>query len=101
VPWGVEEEPSWETVFSREPGARTYLSDAQFDRACQAIADFADIKSPYTIGHSSGVANLAAATDVYHAMTEPRPHRPARTPEVAASECMLHASALFSLIVAA
>jgi HD-GYP domain-containing protein (c-di-GMP phosphodiesterase class II) len=185
---GIEEEPSGETVLSREPGARTYLSDAQFDSACQAIADFADIKSPYTIGHSSGVANLAAAAalrcglpeadvvtirragllhdigrvgisagiwgkpgplserewervrmhtyytervlarpnalarlgtlasqhherldgsgyhrgspasilspsarilaaaDVYHAMTEPRPHRPARTPEVAAEE---------------
>jgi DNA-binding NarL/FixJ family response regulator len=30
-----------------------------------------------------GAHNLAAA-DVYHAMTEPRPHRPARSPEAAA-----------------
>lgn len=185
---GFEEEPSWEAVVSIEPGTHTYLSEAQFDTACQAVADFADIKSPYTLGHSSGVAELAAgaarhcglpeadsvtlrragflhdvgrvgvsagiwgkpgplserewervrmhpyyterilvrpaalaqlgvlaslhherldgsgyhrglpasvlspaarilaAADVYHAMTEPRPHRPARTPEAAASE---------------
>ncbi len=57
---GLEEEPSWEMVLSLEPGAHTYLSDEQFDRACQAIADFVDIKSPYTLGHSSGVAELAA-----------------------------------------
>jgi len=29
---------------------------------------------------------LLAAADVYHAMTEPRPHRPALTPEAAAEE---------------
>jgi HD-GYP domain-containing protein (c-di-GMP phosphodiesterase class II) len=57
---GLEEEPSWEVVLSLEPGKRIYLSEAQFDTACQAMADFADIKSPYTLGHSSGVAELAA-----------------------------------------
>ena len=57
---GLEEEPSWETVLSLEPGVRTRLSDEQFDNACRAIADFADIKSPYTLGHSVGVAELAA-----------------------------------------
>ena len=57
---GLEEEPSWETVLSLEPGKRTRLSDEQFDQACRAIADFADIKSPYTLGHSVGVAELAA-----------------------------------------
>jgi HD-GYP domain-containing protein (c-di-GMP phosphodiesterase class II)/DNA-binding CsgD family transcriptional regulator len=57
---GFEEEPSWETVLALEPGAPTTLSEDQFDAACQAIADFADLKSPYTLGHSSGVAKLAA-----------------------------------------
>jgi HD-GYP domain-containing protein (c-di-GMP phosphodiesterase class II) len=57
---GLEEEPSWEVVLSMEPGARTRLSVEQFDSACRAIADFADIKSPYTLGHSVGVAELAA-----------------------------------------
>src|SRR5713226_9861200 len=59
-PWKGSDEPSWEVVLSLEPGARLSLSDQQFDTACQAVADFADIKSPYTLGHSSGVAELAA-----------------------------------------
>ena len=58
---GLEDEPSWEVVLSLEPGTRTILSDQQFDNACQAIADFADLKSPYTLGHSAGVAQLAAS----------------------------------------
>ena len=57
---GLEQEPSWEAVLSLEPGKRTRLSGEQFDHACRAIADFADIKSPYTLGHSVGVAELAA-----------------------------------------
>src|SRR6266852_3357666 len=57
---GIEEEPSWEVMLSLEPGARTSLSETQFDAACAALADFADVKSPYTLGHSRGVAELAA-----------------------------------------
>jgi HD-GYP domain-containing protein (c-di-GMP phosphodiesterase class II)/DNA-binding CsgD family transcriptional regulator len=56
----LEDEPSWEAVLAIEPGPRLFLTEAQFDSACHAIADFADIKSPYTLGHSSGVAELAA-----------------------------------------
>jgi HD-GYP domain-containing protein (c-di-GMP phosphodiesterase class II) len=57
---GLDEAPSWETVLGMEPGARSYLAEDQLDTACQAMADFADLKSPYTLGHSSGVAELAA-----------------------------------------
>jgi len=57
---GLEEEPSWEVVLALEPGARIILSETQFDAACLALADFADLKSPYTLGHSRGVAELAA-----------------------------------------
>ena len=57
---GLDEEPPWEMVVALEPGVRARLSVEQFDNACRAIADFADIKSPYTFGHSVGVAELAA-----------------------------------------
>ena len=57
---GLEQEPSWDAVLAMEPGAREYLSDTRFDAACRAIADFTDLKTPYTLGHSSGVAELAA-----------------------------------------
>src|SRR6266446_6417899 len=39
---GLEEEPTWEVVLALEPGARTSLSETQFDAACSAIADAAD-----------------------------------------------------------
>jgi response regulator RpfG family c-di-GMP phosphodiesterase/DNA-binding CsgD family transcriptional regulator len=58
---GLEEEPSWEVVLALEPGTHITLSETQFDAACLAIADFADLKSPYTLGHSRGVAELAAS----------------------------------------
>lgn len=58
---GLEAEPTWETVLALEPGEKSYLSEAEFDSACTAMAEFADIKSPYTVGHSKGVASLAEA----------------------------------------
>ncbi|WIG57455.1 MAG: DNA-binding response regulator (narL) [Ktedonobacterales bacterium] len=57
---GLEAGSSWEAVLSLEPGEQTFLSEEQFDNACRAIADFTDLKSPYLLGHSSGVAELAA-----------------------------------------
>ena len=57
---GLDDEPTWESVLALEPGGRNRLTDEEFDRSCEALADFADIKSPYTLGHSPGVAALAA-----------------------------------------
>jgi HD-GYP domain-containing protein (c-di-GMP phosphodiesterase class II) len=57
---GLDQEPTWESVLALEPGEHASLSDEAFDRACAALADFADIKSPYLLGHSPGVAALAA-----------------------------------------
>ena len=42
-----------------EPAHGIRLGDEQFESALEAIADFTDVKSPYTIGHSRGVADLA------------------------------------------
>src|SRR5512146_2191907 len=44
-----------------EPGGPTPLSGEQLDQACQAAADFADLKSPWLLGHSRAVAELAEA----------------------------------------
>ena len=62
----VDSTPSWEAVMASEPGLAEPLSDDDLDTALGAMADFADVKSPYTIGHSRGVADLAfeAACDV-------------------------------------
>lgn len=57
---GLDAEPSWDAVLALEPGARTYFTEAEFDKACEAVADFADLKSSYILGHSPGVAAFAA-----------------------------------------
>jgi len=57
---GLDTDSSWAAVLALAPGRPHYLSDAEFDSACAAIADFADIKSPFMLGHSPGVAQLAA-----------------------------------------
>lgn len=51
---------SWDAVINAQPGLRLALSDQELDAALEAIADFADLKSPYTLGHSREVADLAA-----------------------------------------
>ncbi len=51
---------SWDAVIEAQPGLRRTLSNAELDGALEAIADFADLKSPYTMGHSRAVADLAA-----------------------------------------
>jgi HD-GYP domain-containing protein (c-di-GMP phosphodiesterase class II) len=37
------------------------MTDAELDQACAVAGDFADMKSPWTLGHSPGVAELAEA----------------------------------------
>jgi len=59
---------TWDAVIAGEPGLAACLSDAEFDSALEAIADFVDLKSPYTIGHSRGVAELAAAAARGHGL---------------------------------
>ena len=131
----IDSATTWHAVIEAEPGLEIVLADAELESALEAIADFTDLKSPWTIGHSRGVADLAhaaaprfglspadatlvrraglvhdlgrlgvsnaiwdkpgaltppgrllAAADAYRAMTEPRPHRAAMSPEQAAAE---------------
>ncbi len=56
---GLDESSSWDAVVGAEPGRVLRLSEPELDAALEAIADFVDVKSPYTLGHSRGVADLA------------------------------------------
>lgn len=49
----------WERVVGQEPEPRVFIEEARLDSALEVFADFADVKSPYTLGHSRGVADLA------------------------------------------
>jgi HD-GYP domain-containing protein (c-di-GMP phosphodiesterase class II) len=53
---------TWDAVIDAEPALRVSLSEEQFDGALLAIADFVDLKSPYTLGHARAVAELATET---------------------------------------
>ena len=49
----------WDAVLALEPTPRRGLDGTTLDDALQAIGEFADLKSPYLVGHSSRVAALA------------------------------------------
>ena len=51
---------SWDEVIDSEPGLRPVLSEEEFDSSLEAIADFVDLKTPDTAGHSRAVAQVAA-----------------------------------------
>lgn len=51
---------SWQAVLKLEPEPHGYLGEADVDEMFVAFADFIDIKSPFTSGHSRAVAELAA-----------------------------------------
>ncbi|HET9221903.1 MAG TPA: HD domain-containing phosphohydrolase, partial [Roseiflexaceae bacterium] len=50
----------WAAAIDAEPGQPAWLAEAQFDEALCTIADFADLRSAHTRGHSPAVAELAA-----------------------------------------
>ena len=52
---------TWDAVIGAEPALGISLSKAEFDRTLLAIADFVDLKSPYSLGHARAVSELAAA----------------------------------------
>ena len=55
----LEVASTWDAVLEAESDEVAWLTQQQFDEALYAIADFADLKSPYFGGHSRGVASLA------------------------------------------
>jgi HD-GYP domain-containing protein (c-di-GMP phosphodiesterase class II) len=54
-------ESVWDKVLDLEPEPRLHLTETQLDTAARAIADFTDLRSPYTRGHSSAVGELVFA----------------------------------------
>ena len=57
---GLDVAETWAVVIDAEPSLAVVLSDDQFDAALLAIANFVDLKSTYTLGHSRAVGDLAA-----------------------------------------
>jgi HD-GYP domain-containing protein (c-di-GMP phosphodiesterase class II)/DNA-binding CsgD family transcriptional regulator len=53
-------ESVWDAALAAEPTPRRYLPADHLDELTTALADFVDLKSPWMLGHSSRVAELAA-----------------------------------------
>jgi len=56
---GLDAPSIWEDALRAEPGPRPLVDGQRLDACLSAIADFADLKSMWTLGHSRGVAELA------------------------------------------
>jgi len=55
----VDETPSWEAVISAEPALADWIAEADLDATLAAIGEFAELKSPWTMGHARSVAELS------------------------------------------
>lgn len=56
---GLEQLQTWDAVITAEPKLAVTLTGDEVDAALIAVANFIDMKSPYTLGHSPAVARLA------------------------------------------
>jgi HD-GYP domain-containing protein (c-di-GMP phosphodiesterase class II) len=52
---------TWQAALACEPAFADVVSGERFDAALGAVANFIDLKSPYTLGHSAALSRLAAA----------------------------------------
>ena len=50
---------SWDLVIDAEPSLAAAVSGGELDEALAAIGEFAELKSPWLMGHARGVAELA------------------------------------------
>jgi HD-GYP domain-containing protein (c-di-GMP phosphodiesterase class II)/DNA-binding CsgD family transcriptional regulator len=66
---GIDSLTAWSAVIDAEP-VEVVLSDEALESALEAVADFTDLKSPWTLGHSRGVADLAGAAAKLYGMSE-------------------------------
>jgi HD-GYP domain-containing protein (c-di-GMP phosphodiesterase class II)/DNA-binding CsgD family transcriptional regulator len=66
----IDEVAAWSAVIDAEPAVEIVLSDEALESALEAVADFTDLKSPWTIGHSRGVADLAGAAAKLYGLSD-------------------------------
>jgi len=54
----LDEAPSWEAVIAAEPALARAVTGDELDLALEAIGEFAELKSPWTMGHVHAVKEL-------------------------------------------
>jgi HD-GYP domain-containing protein (c-di-GMP phosphodiesterase class II) len=68
---GVDASSVWDDAMAVEPGPRPVVAGPQLDACLSAIADFADLKSMWTAGHSRAVADLVGRAAVVAGLAAP------------------------------
>jgi HD-GYP domain-containing protein (c-di-GMP phosphodiesterase class II) len=61
---GLDAASTWDKVIAAAPVLERPLRGEEFDEALGAVADFVDLKSPYTLGHARAVAQLVEIAGV-------------------------------------
>ena len=56
---GTESGTDWESFIAADPLGGRPLDPSGLDRAIKCLADFADVKSPFTLGYSRAVSDLS------------------------------------------
>ncbi len=67
---GLDSVATWDEVVEAEPALAIRLSPDQVDAALLAIANFVDLKSPYSLGHARAVSELGAEAGAALGMSE-------------------------------
>ena len=67
---GLDAVGTWDAVIEAEPALAIVLSGERLDAALLAVANFVDLKSPYTLGHARAVGELAADAGAQLALSE-------------------------------
>jgi putative nucleotidyltransferase with HDIG domain len=67
----LDREDPWSEVLATEPEPVRRIPEARVDAVAGAFADMVDLKSSFTLGHSSGVAHLAAAAAARAGLPDP------------------------------
>ena len=61
---------AWQAAVERAPDAQRPVQARELTALVGALGDFVDLKSPFTAGHSRGVANLAGAAAAHAGLSE-------------------------------
>ena len=68
----LDEEDPWASVLAAEPEPVRRIAADRLEDVAEAFADMVDLKTTFTLGHSSGVARLAATAAERVGLSDPR-----------------------------
>jgi HD-GYP domain-containing protein (c-di-GMP phosphodiesterase class II) len=58
---GLDSAQTWDAVIGAEPALGVRMTPDRFDAALLAVANFTDLKSPFTLGHARATSEVVAA----------------------------------------